>query len=458
MDIFGELEETKGNAKALPATLSAALGAMPYVDPFFSAFISGLKLTACDWAPVMATNCVNEIFYNPKTLNEQSDKWTAETLIGVLAHECMHILRLDGELMRTDINHDLMNIAMDGIINRDLKASGYMFPTLRMSDPVRAMKDPAFDYGEGFACDDTSESTMPLYNELLRLSKKNSQQLQASATGSDVALKEYRKARKAAGGARGVREQVQDAAQVASAIAQDMAEQLGVPESKRTKQANGMDEKPDADEPKSGTGGGWGLESSASARALENLGIRIKRPKIKLLRTAGAQVRGMLRSNIKRQRSMLATNPLSAAWGRLLPGRRRALDYRIAIAIDASGSITNQQLAMFTAAAHQWAQMFVGRGREIQVCYWARRVCASGPMSRFVDESQIPNAGGGTDFSSVLGWLTTLPDTPTHLVCFTDLQFHYPEGLPGGTQTIWVVPPADMGREPGFGTKVELDA
>ena len=457
MDIFEQLDEA-GSAQALPKALTDALSAMPYVDPFFAAFLGGIKLLPSDSCGVMATDCVDTIYYNPETLAAQAGIWTAETLIGVLAHECMHILRLDAELMH-GLDHELSNIACDAIINRDLRVGGFSFPTLTFVDPIKWYGTQTTGNASGIASEDTLATTMRIYTALVAAKKRRGDPGLPNKLSGDIDLNAYKKAKRKAGGAKAVEDKIGDMASAAARLSKEIADQLGVKPNERAKAANGMRDKgDDSGDSDSQGGSGWSLESSMAARALERLGVPIRAPKVRLLRVAGAAVRGHLRSKSKRTRSMLSPSHMSAAYGRLMPGKRRARDYRIAIAIDASGSISNEQLRLFTTAAHQWAQQFVSRGREIQVCYWSSHVCGSGPMSKFVDESNIPNAGGGTNFACVMAWMDSLPERPTHLICFTDLCFTHPTALNGNTRTIWIVPPGYERISTNFGERVILDA
>jgi hypothetical protein len=197
-------------------------------------------------------------------------------------------------------------------------------------------------------------------------------------------------------------------------------------------------------------GNGWSIEKSAAYPDLEKLGMFVAAPHVKLERALGSRVQGVLKGWSKRSRSYQTPHSLSRRFGRIMPGARQQRVYQIAIAIDCSGSITVEDLQLFSALAHAWARKFA-RQADIHMCFYNTKVIRDGTSDYFANVDNIPRPGGGTDFRPVFGeWLGNLPHRPTHVLHFSDLDGSWPDE-PQGVNVVHLVPPRYRNATAPFG-------
>lgn len=440
MSIFDSITKPDAPARRMPPALTRAFAVLRNSDPFMSAFASGLNFRPSSAVWCMATDCVSTILYNPDTIEKTPHVWTAEMLACVIAHECMHILRDDGALALQLPEHDLANIAMDSCINRDLLESGWTWPAARWAHPLNdnvPTANPGDETGATgkvtlYASDNKFETTRMLYRKLKERRGKEKKQggggqgKQHAGAAADVDVKAYRDAIKQAGGADAARDMVRGMAEQAAREAQG---ESGIGESASAG---------DAPTVQSSGGSGWSLEKSAAAREIESMGIVIKSPRARLLRTAGARVRGIMRARTRRASTMLVPSPLSEDMGRLMTGKRRARDIRPGVLLDASGSISDAQLKLQAAAANVWVRQFVPRGVRVPAAAFCERIVDSGYVDKFRPGYKVQGAGGGTDFRAALAWAEN--KGLTHLLVFTDACGPWPAAAPSGVRVIVVLP------------------
>jgi len=146
--------------------------------PFFGILLTRLHTIPTDDVETMAVDDYSNIYINPKFV---LDKLSSDEVIGVLAHEVMHVatmsfFRLRGRDMQ------LWNIATDYIMNRDLLESGLTLPSLGLIP--KNSGDKYFVEAPGIApIDITDETAEGLYDKLLQKIKQIQKNVQANQPG-----------------------------------------------------------------------------------------------------------------------------------------------------------------------------------------------------------------------------------------------------------------------------------
>jgi predicted metal-dependent peptidase len=97
----------------------------------------------------------------------------------------------------------------------------------------------------------------------------------------------------------------------------------------------------------------------------------------------------------------------------------------MAIAVDASGSIGPDELAMFMAEMR--SIMETVRPRECWVLWWDTEVSPVEIIDPEDLESLTPYGGGGTNYTCVPAWLDQQGMDPDVVVCLTDGWVHWPD-------------------------------
>ncbi len=111
----------------------------------------------------------------------------------------------------------------------------------------------------------------------------------------------------------------------------------------------------------------------------------------------------------------------------------------VLIAIDTSGSIEQDELALFIAEVNAIKSLVNAR---ITLLACDSQLDADGPwVYESWDQLVLPKTmqgGGGTDFTPVFNWMQVNPVQPDLLIYFTDAQGRFPPGPPV-TETLWLV-------------------
>ncbi len=446
---WSELESDDSKPTAMPNALREAFDVVAKNSEFFDSFARGQRYIRDDSLPaVMATDCVDTVYYNGAMIESRPNVWNATALAGVIAHELMHILRNDAAYADTYGNKEYANIAMDAIINRDLFGHGARRGTwirpLIPRDPTKSRPK------QGFECmmeaDSQFETTISAYRKVESVWSKAEKQDQKNGqpkreSNGDLLMDKHAERLAELGGEYKAREKVEAQARMsyeqAKANAEAAQAQGRAPNNGMTQNVAEHGQKPD----------GFGLNEGGAQRELEAMGIvSVVRPIVKIARVAGAVVRGMIRSKTQRVSSSMVPSAMSALHGRIIPGRRKKSEFNFAIAIDCSGSVSHERLQLFTESARQWVTQFQSRGRDVQVCFFDTSIKEQGTMREFRDPSTVPNSGGGTDFLPVFrDWLPNIPK-PTHLIIFTDTQGRWPDSAPNGIRVINIIPEEYRGR------------
>lgn len=114
---------------AIHANLIRARAALVASRPFYGALALRLQFMEVDWVPTIGTDGI-WIYYN----REWVDKLTVPELIGVVAHEIMHIA--NGHIWRCGTrDKELFNVAADFAINPLLIEDKFTLPKGGMNDP-----------------------------------------------------------------------------------------------------------------------------------------------------------------------------------------------------------------------------------------------------------------------------------------------------------------------------------
>jgi predicted metal-dependent peptidase len=566
-DPFASDDDGPKRVDPMPRNLRIAQALLPALDPFMACFARSMKWVEQPAIHILATNCFDTFFYNAKTINGAPDLFTPAFLACGIAHEIMHVLRMDSEFMHGR-NPQAANIALDAVINRDLLAAGWKFPGADFADPIRSYTRT----GKKICLIATSDSkaTAPyIYNFLAkpsammdraRLDRENTMkdgvgqpdepkpdQEESAPADADERRREItdrarqaiseadalqrilkRAEREKAAEEAAAREAARKAAQPEPAKPQPQASPADDADSDPFAADEGADESSDpfdADEgdegdegegqgdegeagdekgegePGKGASGaegdeggamggasddegegdatsgmdiegaigagmddganegdpsnGWSIGQSAAAGALEKLGLIVSAPRIRLERALGARVQGIMKGWHKRTRSFQTPHAMSPKFGRIMPGPRQQRVYEIAIAIDCSGSISIEDLQLFSALAHAWSIKFA-RQANIHMCFFNDRVVREGTSDTFANESNIPNPSGGTDFRPVFGaWLDSLPRYPTHVLHFSDLMGAWPDEP--DCRVVHLVPPAYRDVKHPFGEIIVIE-
>jgi hypothetical protein len=388
-----------------------AMAIVPQCDPFFGHYLESITMHPREGLGTLATDCVSKIFYDPAKLNAPPFSDPA-FLACVIVHELMHILRNDGPLFTNpDVNRERMNIATDAIINRDLLASGYLFPGVQT---IGGFCDPIMSTGKNGPAASTSkaDSTMSVYRDMDSNNKHN------DAFGN-ISPEDVRAAIEEAGGKEAAREIVQRAAERA-AIAQIAAGPAGNGESNDDK---------DSDVVK-------------AIKAERALGHRLQVNPIQ--HVAGSKVRGILASRKTRRRSMASIHPLSAHYGLILPGRAPKPDVSPLVLFDVSGSITDEMIKRFFAECNSWVRTFVGNSAQIPVWFFDTQIVERGTLNEYRTSKCIPMHGGNTDFACWLEEVPRLKGRYTHILVWSDIQGSFmrrrEDNLFSDTKIVWIAP------------------
>ena len=127
----------------------------------------------------------------------------------------------------------------------------------------------------------------------------------------------------------------------------------------------------------------------------------------------------------------------------------------LVIAIDTSGSISDQLLAAFNDKVRRAVADF--RPRAVTIVYCDSRINGT-PETYTPDDlpDLTPHGGGGTDFSPPFAWVAQhMEEAPSALVYLTDLDGPFPDEAPA-YPVIWAAIPSRWQRTPPFGQTVPL--
>lgn len=159
-----------------------------------------------------------------------------------------------------------------------------------------------------------------------------------------------------------------------------------------------------------------------------------------------------LTSSIKQDYSFARPNRRGWHMDAVMPGMTPGEEIDVDIAIDMSGSISNQQAAQFLSEIGGMMQMFDGYRVHV-FCFDTEIYNPQDFTSENLDDigEYEPAGGGGTDFDCIFTYLKEAGRTPKRLIVFTD-------GMPWGSwgdadycDTTWIIH-GSRDITPPFGT------
>jgi predicted metal-dependent peptidase len=138
--------------------------------------------------------------------------------------------------------------------------------------------------------------------------------------------------------------------------------------------------------------------------------------------------------------------------GFYLPSCRNSELGPVVVAVDTSGSISNEMLGRVAA---ELSAIFQDARAEVHVIYCDAKIQAVEyfPAGDFPSRLNA-KGGGGTDFRPVFDWVDGSGVIPSCLIYFSDLEGEYPEVDPG-FPVLWVVD-GKAGKVPPFGEVLEV--
>lgn len=368
--------------------------------PWFGMLSLNLDMQPSDAVPTLGTNGT-ALLYNPTYCAERTD---AE-LQGLLAHEVMHCALLHP--YRTNgRDAALWNVACDLAINPHIRASDLTLPEGK-NDPREA--------------EFVDWSAEAIYAKL-----RDEQQQTGNAPTPDLG------------------NDVQPAPQGGS----DDEPQPG-------------DEPGEAQQPQGMTEMDWQVAAEQMAMVARRAGAMPSDAQraINELREPTVDWRTILRRFVEQtvpsDYSWTSPNRRYIAAGLYLPGAVKENTPRLAVAVDTSGSISQEQLDEF--ASEITAIMLETRPAAIDVVYCDASV--QGTQMFTPDDGELrleARGGGGTRFQPVFDWLEEQEEQPAALIYCTDLES---SDLPveTGVPVLWVTPEW-VRRDGPFGETVRLAA
>lgn len=146
-------------------------------------------------------------------------------------------------------------------------------------------------------------------------------------------------------------------------------------------------------------------------------------------------------------------NPRYFSTGIILPSLISEEIPEIAIAIDTSCSISQEQLSEFAAEA---SAVLGDYETTIRIIYCDAKIQGEEVFTRADLPMKFnPKGGGGTKFAPVFEHITEKGYTPSCLIYFTDLAGSFPEQEPE-YPTMWLVPKEKYEKDAPFGTTVKF--
>lgn len=362
--------------------------------PFFAQVALESKFKVTDKVPTMATDG-KFILVNP----EFCDTLTVDEVMGVLAHECMHILGMH-HLRIQSREHKKWNHATDYAINDLLDKDGFSLPNKDKICLDSKYANMASEKVYNLLPDPDEDENQPTFGEVMA----------AGSFGED-------------GDGDGSNQELSP-------------EEVQVEENRVKMIAS---------------------KAAAAAKMAGKLPAGMERLVEDLLERQ-TPWQDMLRKYM----TLPATNDYSWAKpnrryigsGMYMPSNHSDDGMgEVIVGVDTSGSISNRELALFTSEVRQIVQD--ARPNKVTVLYFDTEIS-------HVEEYDEPDAmdiemkaygGGGTDFRPVFNWIDAEMRTPDVVVMLTDLYGPSPDRE--DYETVWACLPDSSNSTP-FGKRVDL--
>ena len=352
----------------------------------------------------------------------------AKKLVGALAHEVLH-LAFGHHVRRKARDEKLWNRACDYAINLILLDSGFALPE-------GFALDPQFT---GMAVDDIYSRLASLQHERSSLGAKDRQDMPGSVAGPS-------------GNTENKEGKETESQNASSATASDQSQTLQTEKKKRSLAGQPGKEQKDADKKSSPSKGDFtgevrdhpGLDSDMDDKARQaaeqeaeiilsqamqramNMGSLPAGLTRLLKRTFAPQLgwqellRRFLENCADADYSWTTPNRRYVHQGVYLPSRRESRIPHLAVAVDSSGSVDEQALALFCS---ELSAILENWDTTLTVLFHDTRVQASLCFTRSdLPITLSPVGGGGTDYRPVCEYIEEQQLHPSCLIWFTDMQ------------------------------------
>jgi len=400
----------KTDAAAIDKLITARVGLL-LKAPFFGNLATRLKLTNADaWCPTAATEG-RHFFYNSEFINRLSLK-ECEFLFG---HEVLHVV-YDHMGRRGDREPRLWNIADDYCVNSDLIE-------YRIGEKITKVPILYNNKYDGMSAEE-------VYDDLY----KNADKIDISKLG-DMILDEHMDGEGEDG---------------------DEGEGDGDKPGNGRPRLTAEEKKAIRDEVKEA------VLAAAQAAGAGNIPGNVQRmigsltaPQIGWRELLQQQIQSTIKSDFTFAR------PSRRGWhmDAILPGMRPEETIDVCVAIDTSGSISNDDLRDFLSEVKGIMDSY--QDYRIKVLTWDTEVYNpqdfTADSNTDISEYQ-PGGGGGTDPHCVWEWLKENEVQPKKLIMFTDYCFFgwSPEQVQDYCDTVWIIK-GNESAEPDFGIWAHYD-
>lgn len=400
----------KTDAAAIDKLITARVGLL-LKAPFFGNLATRLKLTNADaWCPTAATEG-RHFFYNSEFINRLSLK-ECEFLFG---HEVLHVV-YDHMGRRGDREPRLWNIADDYCVNSDLIE-------YRIGEKITKVPILYNNKYDGMSAEE-------VYDDLY----KNADKIDISKLG-DMILDEHMDGEGEDG---------------------DEGEGDGDKPGNGRPRLTTEEKKAIRDEVKEA------VLAAAQAAGAGNIPGNVQRmigsltaPQIGWRELLQQQIQSTIKSDFTFAR------PSRRGWhmDAILPGMRPEETIDVCVAIDTSGSISNEDLRDFLSEVKGIMDSY--QDYRIKVLTWDTEVYNpqdfTADSNTDISEYQ-PGGGGGTDPHCVWEWLKENEVQPKKLIMFTDYCFFgwSPEQVQDYCDTVWIIK-GNESAEPDFGIWAHYD-
>jgi predicted metal-dependent peptidase len=357
--------------------------------PFFAQIVLETRYNFTDSVPTMATDG-HIIAINPKFTESLSVK----EIMGVLAHECMHILGMH-HLRMYERDPKKWNHATDYAINLLLTDDGFELPQGGLLDTKWKNMSSEEIYNK---LPKPNENDDPSFGEVRPNGSLSGNEPQPGESQAEAEAREEQR--------------VKEMAAKAATAAKMQGKLPGHIE-----------------------------------RMVNDL-IATKTPWHELLRK-------YMTRPAKNDYSWSTPNRRYASRGMYLPAMSSNDSMgEVVLAIDTSGSISNRELSTFQAQIK--AIVEDARPSAITIMYFDTNISSVTEITEpsSTDIKLVPTGGGGTDFRPIFDWLTKHDKHPEVVVVLTDMYAQAPEFEE--FDTIWAALPGSAEHTP-FGTRIDIE-
>ena len=446
-------------ARAARHSITRARAALVMEHPFFGSLALRLGIKADPTCADMWTDG-KTLGYNPAFCTALSQK----SLVGAMAHEVLH-LAFGHHLRRKERDARLWNRACDLAINHILLESGFTLPQGFAHNPAYA----------GMNADEIFDALASLQDAPTNKSARNAQVAQGTERTEGAGATTFEGGEQTGQqeqptppqGAQDDRQHKDDTAELQAAAGGKAAakRENGRPEPSdgKTSFTGQVQDHPDAQ----------GMRNDQALKAAEQEADIAMMQALQRARHMGSMPAGLARQLDRAWRPKLDWRTLlqrfleqcaqnDYSWTSpnrrylyqniYLPARREARLPHVALAVDCSGSVDEQALAMFCA---ELTTVLEAYDTTLTVLFHDTKVQKSLTLTRMdMPASLTPVGGGGTDYRPVCAHIEDERLAPTCLIWFTDLECDRYPAEPE-YPVLWICS-APHERQPPFGQVICL--